>query len=215
MFTGSCHKARPNPSEGKGNDINYFVGLDVSLASTSICVLDEKGKIVTEARVASAPEALVAFLSKLPHRVATVGLEAGPLPHWLYKGMTDAGFETVLMETRQVKGALKAMPIKTDHRVAEGMAILRHVHSDENFATVHHGSPSWLEALLAEQPSLNAASVGRTAPSQASRRRTYGLTLYAYKGETRGGHMGWPRYCRFRSSRREGQIRSRIGCRRR
>ena len=30
----------------------------------------------------------------------------------------------------------------------------RHVQSDENFATVHHGSPSWLEALLVEQPSL-------------------------------------------------------------
>ena len=86
--------------------MDVFIGLDVSLASTSICVLDEKGKIVTEARVASAPEALVAFLRKLPHRIATVGLEAGPLSHWLYKGMTDAGFEAVLMETRQVKGAL-------------------------------------------------------------------------------------------------------------
>ena len=86
--------------------MDVFVGLDASLASTSICVLDEKGKIVTEARVASAPEALVGFLRKLPHRIATVGLEAGALSHWLYKGMTDAGFEAVLMETRQVKGAL-------------------------------------------------------------------------------------------------------------
>ena len=96
--------------------MDVFIGLDVSLASTSICVLDEKCKIVTEARVASAPEALVGFLRKLPHRIATVGLEAGPLSHWLFKGMTDAGFEAVLMETRQVKGALKAMPIKTDRR---------------------------------------------------------------------------------------------------
>ena len=81
------------------NDMDVFIGLDVSLASTAICVLDEKGKILTEARVASAPEALVAFLRKLAHRIATVGLEAGPLSHWLYKGMTDAGFEAVLMET--------------------------------------------------------------------------------------------------------------------
>ena len=74
----SC-KACPNPSEGKGNDMEVYIGLDVSLASTAICVLDEKGKIVTEARVASAPEALVGFLRKLPRGIAAIGLEAGPL----------------------------------------------------------------------------------------------------------------------------------------
>ena len=98
--------------------MDVFVGLDVSLASTAICVLGEKGKIVTEAQVASAPESLVAFMRKLPHGIAATGLEAGPLSHWLHKGLSDAGFETVLMETRQVKSALKAMPIKTDRRDA-------------------------------------------------------------------------------------------------
>ena len=104
--------------------MDVYIGLDVSLASTAVCVLDEKGKIVTEAQVASEPEVLVEFLRKLPHGISTVGLEAGPLSHWLHKGMTDAGFEPVLMETRQVKGALKAMPIKTDRRDAEGIARL-------------------------------------------------------------------------------------------
>ena len=41
--------------------MDAYIGLDVSLASTAICVLGEKGKIVTEAQVASAPESLVAF----------------------------------------------------------------------------------------------------------------------------------------------------------
>ena len=104
--------------------MDVFIGLDVSLASTAICVLGEKGKIVTEARVASAPESLVAFMRELPHGIAAVGLEAGPLSNWLHKGLTDAGFEAVLMETRQVKAALKAMPIKTDRRDAEGIARL-------------------------------------------------------------------------------------------
>ena len=80
--------------------MGVFVGLDVSLASTAICVLGEKGKIVTEAQVASTPESLVAFMRKLPHGIAAIGLEAGPLSHWLHKGLSDAGFETVLMETR-------------------------------------------------------------------------------------------------------------------
>ena len=76
--------------------MDVFIGLDVSLASTAICVLDEKGKIVTEAQVASAPESLVAFMRELPHEIAAIGLEAGPLSHWLHKGMSDAGFEADL-----------------------------------------------------------------------------------------------------------------------
>ena len=104
--------------------MDVYIGLDVSLASTAICVLGEKGKMVTEARVASAPEALVSFMQELPHGIAAVGLEAGPLSQWLHKGLTEAGFEAVLMETRRVKAALKAMPIKTDRRDAEGIARL-------------------------------------------------------------------------------------------
>ncbi len=104
--------------------MEIYIGLDVSLATTAICVLGEKGKIVTEGQVASAPDSLVAFLYELPHDIAAIGLEAGPLSHWLHKGLTDAGFEAVLMETRQVKAALKAMPIKTDRRDAEGIARL-------------------------------------------------------------------------------------------
>ncbi len=80
--------------------MDVFIGLDVSLASKAICVLGEKGKIVTEAQVASAPESLVAFMRKLPHGIAAIGLEAGPLSHWLHKGLSVAGFETVLMEKR-------------------------------------------------------------------------------------------------------------------
>ena len=104
--------------------MDVYIGLDVSLASTAVCVLGEKGKMVTEARVASAPDALVSFLRELPHGIAAIGLEAGPLSQWLYKGLTEAGFDAVLMETRLVKGALKAMPIKTDRRDAEGIARL-------------------------------------------------------------------------------------------
>ena len=104
--------------------MDVYIGLDVSLASTAVCVLGATGEVVTEARVASAPDALVGFLRDLPHGVAAVGLEAGPLSHWLHRGLSEAGFAAVLMETRRVKAALKAMPIKTDRRDAEGIARL-------------------------------------------------------------------------------------------
>ena len=57
--------------------------------------------------------------------VATrIGLEAGPLSQWLHAGLTKAGFETVLLETRQVKAALSAMVVKTDRKDARGTAQL-------------------------------------------------------------------------------------------
>ena len=85
-------------------------------------MVSEHGQIVKEAETESEPERLVRWLEDLASHVAAVGLEAGPLSQWLYRGLTKAGLEVVLMETRQVKGALKAMPIKTDRRDAEGIA---------------------------------------------------------------------------------------------
>jgi transposase len=104
--------------------MNVYIGLDVSLASTAICAVSAQGQIVKEMTAASEPEDLVAALKAIPGEVIAVGLEAGPLSQWLYRHLTDAGFAAVLMETRQVKGALKAMPIKTDRRDAEGIARL-------------------------------------------------------------------------------------------
>ena len=107
--------------------MRLFIGLDVSLAKTAICVVSEHGKIVREAEVASEPEPLLAWLQALDGNIAALGLEAGPLSQWLHRGLRDAGLDAVLMETRQVKGALKAMPIKTDRRDAEGIARLLHL----------------------------------------------------------------------------------------
>lgn len=107
--------------------MRLFVGLDVSLEKTAVCVLNEHGGIVKEAEVASEPEALERWIGTQPGSIAAVGLEAGPLSQWLHRGLSTAGLDVVLMETRQVKGALKAMPIKTDRRDAEGIARLLHL----------------------------------------------------------------------------------------
>ena len=98
-----------------------------SLAKTAICVISEHGKIVKETQVASEPEALVRWAREQEGTIAAIGLEAGNLSQWLHRGLTDAGLDAVLMETRQVKGALKAMPIKMDPRDAEGIARLLHL----------------------------------------------------------------------------------------
>lgn len=107
--------------------MKVFIGLDVSLAKTAESVVNEHGQIVKEAETGSEPEALASWLDKLEGNIAAIGLEAGPLSQWLHRGPTEAGLDAVLMETRQVKGALKAMPVETDRRDAEGIACLLHL----------------------------------------------------------------------------------------
>ncbi len=107
--------------------MRLFVGFEVSLLKTSICVTSEYDEIIKEAQAESEPEVLAQWLNDLEGCIAAIGLEAGPLSQWLHRGLNEAGLDTVLMETRQVKGALKAMPIKTDRRDAEGIARLLHL----------------------------------------------------------------------------------------
>jgi transposase len=95
-----------------------IAGIDVSLELSSECIVDAQGKIVKEAKVASEPEALA-----LGFAVKQIGLEAGPLSQWLYAGLRQAGFETVLLETRHVKPALSASLIR--HRKRKLTAVLR------------------------------------------------------------------------------------------
>ncbi len=87
-------------------------------------MVDAAGRIVREGKVASEPEALVAWFRGLGLRVARVGLEAGPLSQWLFAAVRDAGLPVELLETRHVRGAFKAMPVKTDRKDARGIAQL-------------------------------------------------------------------------------------------
>ena len=58
--------------------MEHYAGIDVSLERSSVCVVDATGRIVREAKVASEPEALVAFFGQLGLPLTRIGLEAGP-----------------------------------------------------------------------------------------------------------------------------------------
>jgi transposase len=104
--------------------MEYYAGIDVSLESASLCVVDATGRIVREAKVASEPEVMIAWFRGLGFAVARIGLEAGPLSQWLYVGLREAGLTVELLETRHVRNAFKAMPVKTDRKDARGIAQL-------------------------------------------------------------------------------------------
>jgi transposase len=102
----------------------YFAGVDVSLDSSSVCVVDGAGKVVRESKVASESDALIAWFCELGLAMERIGLEAGPLSQWLHAGMREKGLAVELLETRHVRTAFKTMPVKTDRKDARGIAQL-------------------------------------------------------------------------------------------
>jgi transposase len=86
--------------------VEYFAGLDVSLEETAICIIDDTGLIVREARTASEPEALVAFFRASGIAMKRVGLEACSLTAWLHQALTEAGIAVICIDTRQAKAAM-------------------------------------------------------------------------------------------------------------
>src|SRR5215212_5784844 len=104
--------------------MEQYAGIDVSLDSVSVRIVDAQGKILKEAKVACEPEALIAWLAAHGTAMARIGLEAGPLSQWLLAEMKAAGLPVELLETRHVRAAFKAMPVKTDRTDARGLAQL-------------------------------------------------------------------------------------------
>ena len=104
--------------------MEHYAGIDVSLEYASVCVVDASGKIVREGKVASEPAALIGYFESLGLGLSRIGLEAGPLSQWLYAAMKEAGLAVELLETRHVRDAFKAMPVKSDRNDARGIAQL-------------------------------------------------------------------------------------------
>src|SRR5271165_1022845 len=71
--------------------MTYYAGIDVSLEYSSVCVVDGAGKIMREQKIASEPEALIAWFRGLGFELERIGLEAGPMSQWLYAAMRAAG----------------------------------------------------------------------------------------------------------------------------
>src|ERR1700729_3351158 len=102
--------------------MDHFAGLDVSVKETSVCILDDAGRIVKEVKVASEPQALLKVLGNPTYRFKRIGLEAGPLSQWLFSVLAEAGLPVICVETRHMQAVLKAQINKTDRNDARGIA---------------------------------------------------------------------------------------------
>jgi len=104
-----------------------YVGLDVSLKSTSICVLDANGALIKEGTAPSAPSDIAGFLRGDHRRYRRVLLEAGAMSRWLQEGLVKSGLPATLVETRHAHTVLKGSRNKTDRNDARGLAEMARV----------------------------------------------------------------------------------------
>src|SRR3974390_2721382 len=99
-----------------------YVGLDVSLKQTSVCVVNDIGSIVQEGVVDSDPEAIASFVrSKAPGTVR-IGIETGPKTTWLWTELKRIGLPVICIDARHAKAVLKMQINKSDRGDAAGIA---------------------------------------------------------------------------------------------
>jgi transposase len=102
--------------------MKYYIGLDVSLATTAICAVDENGAIIKEGVAASDPDEIADWLEQLGVVFERVGLETGSTAAWLYNGLRDRGWPAVCIDPRRLRAVTKTMPIKNDRNDARAIA---------------------------------------------------------------------------------------------
>jgi transposase len=102
--------------------MEHYVGLDVSLKLTAICIVDRTGKIQREGVVPSEPEAVAAFIKLHSSEVARVGLESGATSTWLWTELNKLGLPVICIDARHAKAVLKMQINKSDRNDAAGIA---------------------------------------------------------------------------------------------
>src|SRR5690242_18313947 len=122
-----AHRSYGPKHQKEKRSMDYFAGLDVSVKDTSVCIVDETGKIIREVKVASEPDALLQVLRNAGYHFKRIGLEAGPLSQWLFSALGEANLPAICVETRHMRAVLKAQINKTDRNDARGIARMMRV----------------------------------------------------------------------------------------
>jgi len=99
-----------------------YVGLDVSLEKTSICIVDGSGAVIKEGEVRSDPDEIARFVRAHASSVQRIGLESGPTSTWLWRELDQLGLPAICIDARHAKAALSMQINKSDRNDAIGIA---------------------------------------------------------------------------------------------
>ena len=130
--------------------MEYFAGIDVSLRSCALCIVDGRGTVLLEPELPCEVSDIAECLGTFPHPIERIGFEASTLSQHLYFGLKAEGFDVVCMEARQVNAALRAATDPTSHTQVMTPALWRiatpgdagAIHPIHNIALVEFGELS-------------------------------------------------------------------------
>jgi len=137
--------------------MTLFIGLDVSLKMTSICVVEDDGTLVWQGKALSEPVPLIEALSPYRDSIKLVGIEACPLSEWLYGALVESGIETVCIEVRHARRFLSSRPNKTEKSDARGIAEmmrLGHFRKVQMLRTVLAARDNFVHHMVAIEQSI-------------------------------------------------------------
>lgn len=80
--------------------MEYFAGLDVSLRSCALCIVDNKGAVLFERELPCEVDEIATRLKAFRHPIERIGFESGTMSQHLFYGLTAEGFDVVCMEAR-------------------------------------------------------------------------------------------------------------------
>jgi transposase len=161
--------------------MKHYIGLDVSMKQTSVCIVDEKGGIVFEKDVATEPNEIYEVIAKTGLEIQLAGLESGSLSHWLVDSLGKLGLPTICVCARKMAAILSVTINKTDKNDARGIAsAIRGGH----YRQVHHKSQYAVElsTLMGARRSL----VGQRTTNMNTIRglfKSYGIIIGIAKTE--------------------------------
>jgi transposase len=99
-----------------------FVGLDVSQARTTVCIVDERGLVTWRGSCGTSPAAIAQTLTAQAPLLERVGLESGPLAPWLVHELRALELPVVCLDARHARAALSVQINKSDANDADGLA---------------------------------------------------------------------------------------------
>jgi transposase len=155
--------------------MSHYVGLDVSLKTVFICIVNEKGKIVKEQEWASTPEGIAGFLMGTGLDIEKIGLESGSLTHYLKKGLQEMGYEVIAMEARKMAAILATVINKTDKNDARGIAEALRVGHDRE--CVHRSDEAMEIRTLLHGRQTAVAERNHITTSIKGHLKVYGIKL--------------------------------------
>jgi hypothetical protein len=124
--------------------MEQYAGIDVSLKSASVCVVDASGRIMREAQVAGEPEALIGWFGKLEVEMSRIGLKAGPLSQWLYAGMRNDRFK---LAYQRMSGIDLVIPVSADQQQPNNLE------TEQSLALSSKRKPTLLDKPCSQIPS--------------------------------------------------------------